>query len=110
MLAQVLEIIESLGAWPKMVAQGFTSLIPKGEGAGALKLRPLSVLSQIYRVWEGMRLEEATLWQEGWAHPAAYAFRPRRSCLDAASLLQLLIELNDKLKTNFGGAGMDYTK
>ena len=32
MLAQLLTRIESTGLWPRLLARGFISLIPKGEG------------------------------------------------------------------------------
>ena len=44
MLAQMLEVIETLGAWPKMVAKGFISLIPKGEGVEALNTRLVKII------------------------------------------------------------------
>ena len=45
-------------------APGFTSLVPKGEGGGdPMNLRPLTVLSQVYRIWAGLRMEDAKAWQ-----------------------------------------------
>ena len=75
-----------------------------------MKLRPLTVPSQIYRIWAGVRMEDAMEWQEGWAHEESYAFRPHRSSLDAAAVLTLLIELSHALKAPIVGAGSDYTK
>ena len=49
MLAQLLTHIESTGLWPRMLARGFVSLIPKGEGMLPMQQRPLS-LSRLYRV------------------------------------------------------------
>ena len=47
-------------AEPDRVAEGFTSPVPKGEGGSdPMKLRPLTVLSQIYRIWAGVRMEDA---------------------------------------------------
>ena len=48
-----------------------------------LNTRPLTVLSMIYRLWAGMRLEEAIRWQELWERPCAFGFRPAQSALDA---------------------------
>ena len=61
MLAQLLTHIESTGLWPRVLARGFVSLIPKGEGVLPMQKRPLSVLSQLYRVWTGVRLEECMI-------------------------------------------------
>ena len=96
--------MEATGKWLDRVAEGFTSLVPKGEGGGdPMKLRPLTVLSQIYRIWAGVRMEDAMKWQETWAHEESYAFRPYRGSLDAAAVLTLLIELSHVLKTPWWG-------
>ena len=59
-LAELLHMVERTGRWPDRVAEGFTLLVPKGEGGGdPMKLRPLTVLSQIYRIWAGVRIEDA---------------------------------------------------
>ena len=50
MLAELLHVIEHTGQWPQALAKGYISLIPKGEGMLPMQQRPLSVLSQIYRV------------------------------------------------------------
>ena len=50
-LAELLRVVERTGRWPERVAEGFTSLVPKGEGEGdPMKLRRLTVLLQIYRI------------------------------------------------------------
>ena len=44
-LAELLRVVERTGRWPERVAEGFTSLVPKGEGEGdPMNLRPLTVL------------------------------------------------------------------
>ena len=69
-LAELLRVVERIGTWPQHIAEGFTSLVPKGEGEGdPMKLRPLTVLSQIYRIWAGVRMEDALQWQEQSVHP-----------------------------------------
>ena len=45
MLADLLGLVEEVGEWPTLLARGYISLIPKGEGMGPLQMRPLSVLS-----------------------------------------------------------------
>ena len=93
------------------VREGFTSLVPKGEGGGdPIKLRPLTVVSQIYRIWAGVRMEDAMKWQETWAHEQSYAFQPHRGSRDAAAVLTLLIELSHVMKTLLAGVGTEYTK
>ena len=62
MLADLLAVVEATGKWPHIVARVYVSLIPKGEGMLPMQQRPLSVLSQLYRVWAGIRLEECMVW------------------------------------------------
>ena len=59
-----------------------------------MQQRPLSVLSQLYRVWTGVKLEECMVWQEKWEHPHAYDFRKKRGATDVAALIALLIVLH----------------
>ena len=110
MLAQLLTHIESTGLWPCMLARGFVSLIPKGDGMLPMQQRPLSVLSQLYKVWAGVRLEECMIWQEKWVHPHAYGFRKKRGATDAAALIALLIELHTVMRAALKGFGLDYVK
>ena len=110
MLAQLLMHIESTGLWPRVLARGFVSLIPKGEGMLPMQQRPLSVLSRLYRVWTGVGLEECMIWQEKWVHPHAYGFRKKRGATDAAALIALLIELHIVVRAALKGFGLDYVK
>ena len=96
--------------WPEQLATGYIPLIPKGEGSEPLQLRPLSVLSTIYGAWSGIRLRDCLIWQEKWVHRNAYAFRPQKSALDAATLLAALIERAHLLQQALSGAGTDYVK
>ena len=75
-----------------------------------MQQRPLSVLSQIYRVWAGVRLEECMTWQETWIPPQAYGFRKKRGATDAAGMISLLIELCHVMQTTLMGFGLDYVK
>ena len=51
------------------------------------------VLSMVYTLWVGVRLADAIAWQEPWAHPAAFGFRPSTSALDGAVVTQVILEL-----------------
>ena len=75
-----------------------------------MQQRPLFVLSQIYRVWAGVRLEECMTWQETWIHPQAYGFRKKRGATDAAGMISLLIELCHVMHMTLMGFGLDYVK
>ena len=110
MLATLLEKVEQTGVWPMQLATGFITLVPKGEGAHPLKLRPLLVLSLIYRAWGGIRVAEAMIWQEKWIHPLAHAHRRKCSTTDAAMLIATMIELARLVAKTIAGAGTDYAK
>ena len=88
-LAQLLALIEEVGQWPALLAQGYTSLIPKPGEEGPLGTRLLTVLSMVYRLWAGTRLWEVMRWQEAWVHPRAYGFRLARGAVDAATVTQV---------------------
>ena len=110
LLAQLLSAVERTGRWPEALTRGFISLVPKGEGSLPLQMRPLSVLSTVYRLWAGLRLEEATAWQEKWVYGLAFAFRPATGSLDAASLLSVMTELARAQGWKLAGAALDYIK
>ena len=75
-----------------------------------MQQRPLSVLSQLFRVWAGVKLEECMIWQEKWVHPHAYGFRKKRGSTNAAALIALLIELHTVMRAALKGFGLDYVK
>ena len=110
MLAQLLNWIELQGIWLDKLAEEYIPLIPKGEGSAPLQLRPLSVLSVIYGAWSRIRLHHCLRWQKKWVHRNAYAFRPCRSALDAATLLATLVERAHLLRSALSGARTDCIK
>ena len=61
-LAALLQLVESRRCWPARLAEGYTALVPKEGPPGALNTRPLTMLSKVYRLWAGLRLEEVILW------------------------------------------------
>ena len=75
---QLLQTCETSGRWPQPLVSGFCSLIPKSEEAPntSLDLRPITVLSSLYRIWARMRAQELTRhWQEGWIADGAHGGR-----------------------------------
>ena len=109
-LADLLREVERLGKWPARLAEGYTALVPKEAPPGPLNTRPLTVLSMVYRLWAGVRLVDATAWQESWAHPAAFGFRRARSALDGAAVTQMLLELCRLRGWAVAGTSIDYVK
>ena len=109
-LADLLREVERLGKWLARLAEGYTALIPKEGPPGPLNTRPFTVLSMVYRLWAGVRLVDAMAWQESWAHPTAFGFRPARSALDGAAVTHVLLELCRLRGWAVAGMGIDYVK
>ena len=63
-LASLFRAIETTGVWPSALQEGLVSLISKGEGARPCDLRPITVMSAVYRLWALCRLQDLMLWQE----------------------------------------------
>jgi hypothetical protein len=102
--------VEEVGRWPSALTEGYITLIPKGEGMEPTAMRPLSVLSAIYRLWAGVRLRDVIVWQEAWIHPNAYGFRRGKGTGDAYSLLAAIVELARLRGEDLDVVGLDYVK
>ena len=69
-LVEMLNLIEATGVWPEAVALGLIGLIPKGAGAAdPLKHRPITIMSLVYCLWSGTRMQHSRGWQSFGAHP-----------------------------------------
>ena len=109
-LASLLNVIEQTGCWPDALAQGVISLISKGEGSEPNKLRPISVMSVIYRLWVAARLKHIMLWQESWIDDCLHGFRLAHSPADAWWPLALKIEHALLFGEDLSGIALDYSK
>ena len=109
-LAESLRDVERLGRWPARLAEGYIALIPKEGPPWPLNTHPLTALSMVYKLWAGVRLADAIAWQESWAHPAAFGFRPARSAPDGAAVTQVLLELCRLRGWAVAGMSIDYVK
>ena len=58
----------------------------------------------------GGRLADAIAWQESWAHPAAFGFRPATSALDGAAVTQVLLERCRLRGWAVAGMSINYVK
>eukprot|EP00973_Karenia_brevis_P082496 11434733-Karenia_brevis.AAC.1 len=74
-LAVIFNVIEKRGRWPKALERALVSLIPKGAGSQPQDLRPISVMSAIYRLWAARRLWDLRSWQEAWIADGQHGFR-----------------------------------
>ena len=64
----------------------------------------------VYRMWVGTSLRDSLLWQEAWAHPEAYGFRPCRGAIDGAGVMAVIPELARLKGWNLAGLNLDYVK
>ena len=105
------EHIEETGSWPLSLTKGYLCLIPKPDSDGSpSSLRPLSILSTVYRLWASCRLEELLTWQETWVHRSQSGFRPLKECLDAWYPLALQVEHSLLSGTDLAGVMLDFAK
>ena len=77
---------------PQGLERAIISLILKGEGAGPLDLRPISVMSAVCRLWAASRLADVKRWQEQWAHSGQHGFRAGHSTEDVYWAFALKVE------------------
>ena len=74
MLASFLNALESHEhpIWPPALCWGSIPLLPKEGPPGPLNLRPLIILTVIYRIWAGIRAAQLREWQETWIHKSLH--------------------------------------
>ena len=55
-------------------------------------MRPITIMSIIYRMWASTRLRQLKVWQEAWCSPSQHGFRVGHGCEDVLWRFGLLIE------------------
>ena len=78
--------------WPRALSWGSIPLLPKEGPPGPLNLRPLTILSVIYRIWAGIRASQLRGWQETWIHRSLHGGRAGHETLDGVFETNLDIE------------------
>eukprot|EP00660_Eupelagonema_oceanica_P014178 gene14178-biopygen34257 len=91
-LAEVLNVVEHEGRWPAALERALITLIPKGEGGEPECMRPISVMSAVYRLWAATRMRDIRVWQEEWAALSQHGYRPLHGTEDVYWALQLRLE------------------
>ena len=109
-LADFFNTVEQIGVWPKAFMTGLISLISKGEGSAPLKLRPLTVMSSVYRLWASARVNDLMQWQDGWISDALRGFRRKCGAEDIWWELAAQIELSLMKGEQLFGFHFDYAK
>ena len=110
-LCDLFHIIEQSSIWPSSFTVGFLCFIPKQDSdSSPSSLRPLSILSVLYRAWASCRLADLMRWQESWCHSSQFGFRSLHDCLDAWYPLALKVEHALLSGEPLCGAFLDYEK
>jgi len=109
-LGMLLNLIEDTGAWPKDLTTGTVSLISKGEGTSPLSLRPLGIMSVVYRLWAGTRVREVLAWQELWLDSGLHGFRKGHAAEDVWWEQALHVEEALLKSGSLFGLSLDYGK
>ena len=107
-LAILLNLIEQTGKWPDSLMLGLVSLISKGEGTAPDKLRPITVMSAVYRLWAATRVREVLAWQESWIQDELRGFRRASGADDIWYEQALLIEKALLEGESLCGLSLDY--
>ena len=108
--AFLLSTVEGTGIWPQALCKSVVSLITKGEGARPLKLRPIGVMSAIYRLWAATRVREVMAWQELWIDSQLHGFRKAHAAEDVWWKQALEVEHALLYGESLLGASLDYGK
>ena len=109
---KILHSSEQNGRWPQPLISGYCSLIPKSSEPpdNPLQLRPIIVLSSLYRIWAKIRAQEiANHWQETWIHTGARGGRIRQGA--ETVIFEVMADLEKATATHFcGGLSFDLVK
>ena len=112
-LAALLNHIETNGVWPSALASGYTTMLPKPGGPlvpGPQDMRPISVLSQIFRLWSHTRFIDCQPWQALWIPNNAYGGLPNRSAEQLGFDVSFFLEEAASSNMFSGGIAFDFAK
>lgn len=109
-LAVVFDTVEKTGTWPSTLERALVPFILKTTGRSADDLRPISVVSAVYRLWAAARLPDVNAWQEKWITENQHGARPGHSTEDVYWQIALLIEQATLTGTPLYCFTIDYRK
>ena len=102
--------MQQTGVWPAALCESIVSLITKGEGTSPLKLRPIGVMSAVYRLWAACQVRRVMVWQESWIDPGLHGFRKAHSAEDVWWKQALEVEEALLHADSLFGLSLDYGK
>ena len=86
------------------------SMVSKGEGSSPNKLRPISLMSVVYRLWAAARVRDMMQWQQTWIGKDLHAYRKNHGAEDVWYSLALKIERALLLDEDLIGFSLDFSK
>ena len=111
-LAALFNVIEKTSRWPKCLERSLVTLVQKstGHNTNPEDLRPITVMSAIYRLWASTRVRNVMEWQEQWAAQGQHGGRTGRGTDDV--YWQLALQLEEALCSGrpLYGCCLDYSK
>ena len=108
-LLDIFHLCEEKGCFPSSFYYSYT-LIPKGISRTPLSLRPITVLSVLYRLYASLRCQTLLRWQTSWIHPSQFAFCKGRSTTSLNSHLSFDLLQRYQLHHSFAGIQFDFAK
>eukprot|EP00972_Heterocapsa_arctica_P045542 6723568-Heterocapsa_arctica.AAC.1 len=78
------------------------ALPPKAGSDKADDLRPLTILSVLYRLWARIQWQDLASWIASWIDPTVFGGIQQRSALDAMQVIAHLVERAQVTGTEVG--------
>ena len=92
-LAEIFNRVEKLGSFPSSMLRSWTSMIPKSpEPQPPTSLRPIAVLSALYRLYASARQATLSSWFAEVCPEEILSYLPGRSTTDAALYISTRVE------------------
>ena len=92
-LAEIFNRIEKMGSFPSSMLRSWTSMIPKSpEPQSPTSLRPIAVLSALYRLYASARQSTLSAWFAEVCPEEILSYLPGRSTTDAALYISTRVE------------------
>ncbi|KAJ9446779.1 hypothetical protein DIPPA_03135 [Diplonema papillatum] len=109
-LAELLNLVERTGEWPRALQTALVTMTPKGDDNDPVKMRPITVTSCVYRLWACRRLKDIVTWQEGWIEDGQHGFRPGHRGEDPLMTMAMEIEYALLSGDPLYGLSLDFSK
>ena len=86
-LTIILQQCETTATWPQAMRHTWVAMLAPNEAPAAFKMRPISLLPSIYRLWGRAVLDRAASWMAQVLPDGVHAYRPQHSAKKAMAAL-----------------------